>query len=232
MSKDSKLPKWVGPAIRVVCRELNAGKAVPHVYAGVESVLYMPCPLGEDGRLKGKMPALIAGVFFYVSIRMNGTEATQERFNEERKQVLGILRALKGNEEFAGKIGAEEADWEGWEVVSRKDVDAYIKELSDKGWLKLEWYENLVDGMGAAGEVAELVEEEDLEADEEVEREKKRKREWGQNIGRGTMKQPQFDYLSEEKRRAHAEWQAAMLAIIDKQIAKGILHGDQQMTEG
>lgn len=231
MKKDARLPKWVGPSVRLLCKGLDTGKAVPHVYAGVESVLFMPCPAGEEGRMMGKIPALIAAIWFFVVTRMAGKEAEPAKFNEERKKVLGILKGLKGNEEVTGKVGSNELDWEGCESVLKKDVDAWIEELAKKGWLDLDWYENLEDGMGVAGDIEDVIEEA-KEIDEESKRQKKRKKELGQNIGRGTMMQEQFNYLSEEKRRAHAEWQKKMLDIIDKQIANGILHGNMDTAEG
>lgn len=230
MSRDAGLPMWVGPAIRVLCRELSARRAAPHVYAGVESVMFLPCPRGGEKTMRGKTPALVAAVLFYVMIKMAGKATDTKEYNEQRKRVLSILLGLRENKEVLGTMKDSEESWQGWEVVNKKDVELWMLELSENGWLGMEWYDNLDDGGGVDGDV-ELWDEED-EGDGEIEISRKRKRDWGQDIGRGSMKQPQFDYLSEEKREAWATWKEAMIKRIDKLIANGILHDKMDTDEG
>jgi hypothetical protein len=52
--------------------------------------------------------------------------------------VLSTLAKLTKDED-----GVE---WAGWEKICRKDVDAWLLEISARGWLKLDWYENIIYG--------------------------------------------------------------------------------------
>ena len=56
----------------------------------------------------------------------------------------------------------EAKEWEGWEKVRAKDVDAWLMEISEAhgGWVKLDWFEKIVEGAGLEvkdgnGELAE-----------------------------------------------------------------------------
>jgi origin recognition complex subunit 6 len=229
--KNVLLPRWVGPAIRTVCKEMDTGNAVPHVFAGVETLLFLLPPQAGEQKLEGKIAALIAAVWFYVTVKMEAAPTDDQAFRQRRKRVFGILKGLKGDEAVNAKVGEGEEAWEGWDVVTVKDVDAWLLEITEKGWLRMEWYGNVEDGGGVSGDVPDEEEDHD-EEDEQIKRVQKRKKEWGKNVGRGSMKQDEFDYLSEEKKHAHAVWKEAMLAIIDKQIASGILHHDMDTTEG
>ena len=74
-SADSNLTKdiapWIHPTIRVLCKELGAPAAAPHILAGVTTILTLPGPSNDQENQKevkkDKIPALIAVV--YVCVR-------------------------------------------------------------------------------------------------------------------------------------------------------------------
>lgn len=183
--------------------------------------------------MEGNIPALVAAVWFYVTTRLEDEPTDTRTFKERRRKVSGILKGLKEDKAVLQKIGDSEESWQDWEVVTTEAVDSWLQEITARGWLQLEWYVNIEDGVGARGLARDDEDEEgevEVEQDEEIKAQKRRK-EWGKDIGRGTMKQDQTDYLSDEKRKAYAVWKESMLAIIKEQIAGGILHEDVEMTE-
>lgn len=228
--KNVQLPRWVGPAIRALCKEMDTGRAVPHIFAGVESLLFLPPPAEAKPKIEGKIAALIATVWFYVTMKLDGTPIDNRAFKERRRRVFGVLNGLQGDAAICEKVGDKKEGWEGWDIATNTDLTDRLAEITNEGWLDLEWYRNISDGGGASGKVDEE-DEDSEEEDEEAKRAQKRKKEWGKNVGRGSMKQDQFDYLSEERLKAHAIWKDTMLAIIEKQIASGILHRDMDTTE-
>ena len=127
---------------------------------------------------------------------------------------------------YGEKVGGEEG-WEGWEEVTRNDVDGWLGEISEKGWNTMDWLTNIEEGSGVSGTV-EVKEGDEEEERESVERASKRVR----RAGLGTMIQPKFDYLSEEKRDDYAVWKEAMLVKIDDLVARGIMSEDVDTTEG
>lgn len=228
--REDRLPKWVPPAIRVLCAGLDAGKATPHVLAGVDSVLFLQCPGDEDlegdrtmreGQsaqeegLRGKMPALIAAVLSFAIVRLTGEETDAKEYNQRVKMVIGVLRSMREDMAMVAKIGEEEEAWKGWEVITKKDVDAWLKEIASKGWLRMDWWENMVGGSGVSGQAEEVYDDEDDEEDDQEARAAEIERERLWKTRSGTMIQDQYDYLSEAKRKQYARWKELMLVKID-----------------
>jgi origin recognition complex subunit 6 len=245
-NKKEALPKWVGVAVRKICTEFDAGRAVPHVWAGVESVLFLPRPedivegkdVKQDEKIKRNIPALVGAIFFYVVAALENKTTNQKEHFEDKKRIWKILRELKEDEESLKKVGEGEEGWEGWDCVEEtnlkgwvSEINEWIAEIVEGGWLKMEWRTNIVDGSGASGKVDENVDGEvdgNGEEDEDIERASKRIR----GAGRGTMMEAKFDYLSDEKREAYAIWKEAMLAKINDLVAEGIINGDMDTAEG
>ena len=215
------MPKWVGPAIRKICVEFDTGRAVPHVWAGVESVLFLPCPVdgtrkGKGEKMEGKLAALVATIWLFVVAALESKKTSKQELFEDKKRLLGVLKGLKGDEGLAKRVGEE--GWEGWEDLDgigmkiwMAQIDDWINFVITGGWLEMEWRTNIAAASGASGRMEENDELERDEEDEEPERESKRMR----RIGLGTMMQAKFDYLSDEKREAYAIWKENMLARID-----------------
>ena len=221
----------MGPAIRKICADFDAGKAVPHVWAGVESVLFLPCPKeaaegeeeGADHRdkMEGKIAALVASICFFVVAALESKKTSKKELFEDKKRMWMILRGLKEDEGVAAKIGKDGWDeWEDLENMALKlwmaQVDEWIDVVISGGWLEMEWRINIVDGSGASGTVAEEDEDEDGKEDDDEEEELNRASKRLRRTGLGTMMQAKFDYLSDEKRQAYAIWKKAVLARLDE----------------
>jgi ankyrin repeat protein len=137
---------WIHPTIWALCKELETPAGAPHILAGVTTILALPSPsLGNGGEnqredKKDKIPALIAAVYFYVRTRLSGCETSGQEYVSQRNGVLSTLSKLK-------KV-KEGLELEGWENVGTNDIDIWILEISNHGWLKLDWFENIVEGAG------------------------------------------------------------------------------------
>lgn len=244
-TKDHRLPRWVSPAIRALCVGLDAGKAVPHVIAGVESILFLPCPGTEDlegdqtmqegqsaeAAVKGKTPALIVAVLSFSIARLTGEETDAKEYNQRVKKAIALLHDIRSDEAMVEKIGEGEEDWEGWESITKKDVDAWLKEIGSKGWLRMDWWENMADGSGVSGEVEDS-HEEDEDDEEETGQAAERERDQLWKTRSGTMLQDQFEYLSEAKREQFARWKELMLVKIDSLVEGGELDHDMDTLVG
>jgi len=223
--KDERVPKWIPPVVRMLCTELETRKAIPHVLAGVESVLCLPPPQIEDGqekgkekKMEGKIPALIAAVWFWVLGRLTGKDTNGEEYKKRRQMVMDVLATVEDSKWVAERVGEDEEDWEGWEVVRSKDIQGWVIELKEKAWLEMDWYENIVEDADVDG-VGEG-EDDDLESSrtfEELSR-----------AGLGTMKLDKFDYLTERKRMEYEVWKRKMLRMIDELVEEGVLDGEAE----
>jgi origin recognition complex subunit 6 len=231
--RDERLPRWLAPTVRAMCRGMDAGKAVPHVLAGVESVLCLPCPREQAGteggkqKMEGKLPALVAAVLFFAMTRLAGEETNGKEYLRQRKLVLDILAGMRDDAVVVGKVGDGEGGWLGWEVVRDTDIDAWLKDLPKRGWLEMDWFQNIVEGSGADGGAVD----DDYDMDEGSLNPDKSGKEI-LRAGLGTMRQDKFDYLSEAKRNEYAEWKAEILLKIDVLIAGGIMDNEMDTAEG
>jgi origin recognition complex subunit 6 len=229
--KDERVPGWITPVVRLLCRELQTTQAVPHVLAGVESVLCLPPPEQdgadrrnekEEERVQGNLPALVAAVWFFVSCRMLGKETDGDEYVNRRKVVLDVLRGMRDNEGLIEKVGKDEKAWEGWGNVEDGDVTAWVKELTMRGWLDLDWFLNIE------------IEETDgvVEGDHQYEWVSSRSREELGRVGLGSMKLERHDYLSGGKRKAYKRWKVLMLMKIEEMIREGALDDEMDTREG
>jgi origin recognition complex subunit 6 len=214
--------------IRGLCKELGAPAAAPHILAGITTILTLPSPSSSNDRdnqkedKKDKIPALIAAAYFFVGTRLSGRETTGQEYVSQRKGVLTTLAKLRGDEELVEKLlvkGKEGAEWEGWEEVGTKDVGAWLLEISTRGWLKLDWFENIIEGAGVevtdnSGHV-----EDDAESHSPIAGEGNDNKNVLQS-GLGTMMQDRVDYLSEKKRAEYRIWKQGILAKM-REIERG-----------
>jgi origin recognition complex subunit 6 len=224
-SKEQKLPRWVGPAIRFLHAGTPKGyeNAVPHVFAGVETILFLPCEetADWDGKktMKGKLPALIAAVLLYVMTGMSGQPPHQFAFVKARDKLFKYLIGLREEPEVVKKAGDDESNWEGWEEVTTEDIQNWTDEIADRGWMNMEWYKNVLDGTGAnIMEGEDEGEDGSVEAESEEESVEKRKTMMMSESALGRMVQDKYDYLSENKLREYARWEKLMFVQIDKLI--------------
>lgn len=225
--RDERVPGWVAPVVRLLCREMGTGRAVPHILAGVESVLCLPCPNGEKGeREGGRVCALVAAVWFFVVVKMRGKERQGVENLQRKKRVREVLAGARTDEGVCGKVGIGDENWVGWEEdVQERDVNKWRKEIVGKGWREMDWWENIEEGCGVEGEGGEM------DVDEEEDEESTGGEGEGEMVvqrGGGkpsTMIQQQF-CVTEEKRVEYKLWKEAMLAKIEELIADGYMERD------
>lgn len=150
------------PMIRRLCNALEAPAAPPHVYAGVSSILTLPAPLQAvpvrlDEPKKDKIPAMMVAVYLFVTTRLSGVEITPGEYSQVRGTALEMLNS----------IDAGQADIE---VVDGGDVDEWLREIRDRGWTSLDWFENVGEGTGLGLDgirVANGASEDDLGSEQE-----------------------------------------------------------------
>jgi origin recognition complex subunit 6 len=132
----SAIPIWVTPAICHLCTTLLAPAAIPYVIDGVTSILTQSSPFlsndknaAPEGK-RDKVPALIIAVYFFVAMRLSNQETTGAEYVRQRKEAMATMeadpRVLGGGEAFG-----------------TKDVDAWVKEISERGWLRLDWFNDI-----------------------------------------------------------------------------------------
>lgn len=216
---------WIPFVIRALCKKLNAPAAVPHVLAGVTTVLTQRSPSLDNpednilGDRKDKLPALIAAVFCFVETRLSGRETNGGVYVAQRKLMLDTLKKFREDEEVAESIhkklhGKKNTAWEGWEDVGTKDVDSWLLHISARGWLNLDWFENIVEasGLGVKDASGQAEDDEMLVT---------RSRLIGGNKdlrqkGLGTIMQDRVDYLSEKKRAEYKIWKESIITRIEE----------------
>ncbi|TAQ85704.1 hypothetical protein B7494_g5977 [Chlorociboria aeruginascens] len=214
------IPAWVNPTVRQMCRELGGREAVPHVLAGVETCLGL---LGKgEGEEGGKIPALLVAIWFFVYVKMEGEDIVGREVAQMRRKGVGLLNAVKSDAVIRGKIGEGEEEWRGWGEIREIDVDAWLGEVRNRGWLDMDWYSDITPT--EEGEREEAGEgkdggEEDFSFREEVMR-----------YGLGTMRRKEVDYLSEERREEFIEWKAGILRRVEEEKEEEGKSGQEEST--
>lgn len=219
-----EIAPWIHPTIRALCQESKAPAAAPHILAGVTTILTLPSPSVSGNRdhstedKKDKLPALIAAVYFFVRTRLSGKETDGRDYAAQRREVLNTLTHLRENTELEAKIQVKfnEGDvWEGWEKISSKDINSWLLEISTRGWLKLDWFENIVEGAGLEVQNDSGLDVHDSDGtNQPVEGDIDDKSIL--QTGLGTMMQDRVDYLSERKRQEYRAWKEGILLRIEE----------------
>ncbi|KAL1646852.1 hypothetical protein SLS58_002987 [Diplodia intermedia] len=164
---DGIVPSYVTPLIRALCRALGApGAAVPHVYAGVRSILREGAAAGSDNKnttpsrssARNKrrssggataaatttmekveerdIPPLIAVLLMYTMIKLGGRPTSAAELRERRERAVEVVW---------GECEACEGWWGTEEELVRK-VEKLLVEAKERGWLDMEWFGNVVQG--------------------------------------------------------------------------------------
>lgn len=246
------IPSWIHPTIRAMCKTLQAEGAAPHILAGVTTVLTLPSPASisatteasERKDKKDKLPALLAAVNFFVGTRLSGRETSGKEYTAQRADVLRTLKELRDDPTLQEKLlqarqgkgkrpqntgNDAEAVWEGWEPVGSKDVDAWLLEISTQGWLKLDWFTNIVEGAGLQRRAIGENDDDELDGASDAEDELEESGSGALRTGLGTMMQDRVDYLSEKKRKEYMVWKQGIIARIEEIELSG---GQQSVANG
>ncbi|RDL37250.1 uncharacterized protein BP5553_04683 [Venustampulla echinocandica] len=213
--RDERVPKWVPPVVRKLCAEMDTQTAIPHVLAGVESILCLPLAK----RSGTKLPALVAAVWFFVIQELTGKNISKREFTQRRTRVLEVFSSLREDEEIIEKIGDGEEVWGSWEDVGFADVQAWIVEVTQGDWLEMDWFVNI----GSSGDDGDAMDVDGEEEDQDIDDMSAPRR---NQMGMGRMMQDEYDYLSAENQEEYAEWREIMLSTIDDLIKEGIMNMD------
>ncbi|PVH84174.1 hypothetical protein DL98DRAFT_569170 [Cadophora sp. DSE1049] len=226
--KDSRVPRWLGPVVRLLCREMETRAAVPHILAGVESILCLPCPGGERGKereMEGKLLALVAAVWFLVVVRLRGTEGQGVETMARKNRVREVLGGARADEGVLERVGEGEDAWAGWEDEGlERDVNSWRKEIVGKGWRELDWFVNVGDGVGVDGP-GDVEDEAGTDTDVEMGENEAVAESAGRRARPGTMIQDMY-CVTREKRDVFNEWKDVMLAHITELMADGYIERD------
>ncbi|CAP70538.1 uncharacterized protein PODANS_3_6040 [Podospora anserina S mat+] len=107
------------------------------------------------------------------------------------------------------KDGDAEKAWEWWYDVKLKDLDMSALVINRHGWLELDWAKGVQD-------LVHMNEERARDDEEDAEREE-RNAEPVQLRRADTMFQERYDFLTDRKRKAYAEWKEGIMKRIKAQ---------------
>lgn len=215
--KESKIPQYVAPVIRMLCRQMQTPRAIPHVIAGVESILCLPRPekmVNEQiNNSNLTLSALIAAVWFFVVVKMRGPEEQWRENVERRKEVREFLENARENKTLREKIGDDDESWKNWESTTQKDINEWRKEIIAGKWKALDWWINIVEGIGVENTLAQDDSAVSSGQDEEMQ-------DGGEHTNfKRTKVAERYDYLTEERRKEYAEWSLNIQSRIKRLIA-------------
>ncbi|KAL2184965.1 hypothetical protein L209DRAFT_732388 [Thermothelomyces heterothallicus CBS 203.75] len=196
--RDDALPPWIRPALRYLLTKLGPAHIGPVVASGLESVVAPHGRLTDDAWVRAHLVAVLGALYLFVW----------------RGVVVVAVAVVPSSGDDADDDDA--GAWEGWEEPSVREFDAAAVRGARHGWFDMDW----VDG------VRDLADRE--------EEDKRRRAEGGDDGGEGgevvvvttqirrpdTMFQERYDYLSERKRKAYAEWKEGLLKRIKELEAR------------
>ncbi|KAF2145690.1 uncharacterized protein K452DRAFT_315880 [Aplosporella prunicola CBS 121167] len=227
-------PEWVMPMIRQVCKGLEAPAAPPHVYAGVCSVLKLQngttpsrtrtrrtsgSTASAEAVTESQIPALIVALLVCTMIRLSGNTTTGDENEQRKSKAVSILQE--------NDICKDQAEDDLEELIE------HFLGVATKGWLELEWFQNIVQGSGLDNSIHTNGSEEEVgESNVESSRPSrpatttpKRRRAASQTLkskpvlmqsGLGTMFQEKVDYLSDTRRLDFLDWKEHIMARIEQ----------------
>lgn len=217
------MPKWVNPVIRLLCKDLDTPRAAPHIITGVESILVLPSSPVFQTKMEGKIPALVASIWFFVVVKMRG-KLQQGKENMERKRLVReSLARARNDADVLKKVGKDDEHWKGWSTVEERDVNAWRKEIVDNSWREMDWFENVEEGCGVNYDdfVEKIdnmaIENPDEDADDIRSLDKKKS-----SARKPTTVLDKYDYLSEAKQRQYQLWRDEMLAKVNELMAEAM----------
>ncbi|EPE25641.1 hypothetical protein GLAREA_01553 [Glarea lozoyensis ATCC 20868] len=225
---DSSIPRWLAPVIRKMCTAMGTKEVIPHVMAGVESMLRLPKVVSlepDESVLQPghKTPALIAATWFFVLQKFRDKSITGAEFRDQRTKILDIFKHIKEDAGIAAKIGGDDDKfWEGWEDIRPLDIQSWIEVATKRDYLEMDWLTNIANededengeglngysNIGVSNNTSGLAER--------------------MHIGR--RMQDEYDYLSPENRAEYQRWKDSILAQIGDPVDDGVI--DMDTTEG
>ncbi|KXX77189.1 Origin recognition complex subunit 6 [Madurella mycetomatis] len=199
------LPRWIRPTLHFLTTHLGPSRIGPVVAAGLESIITPRGKLTDDGWVLANLVAVLGAVYLFVwrGVTWPGREIDQGRYVKFRKELAAALRKARG-----GVTGLREEDWEGWAEVGGREFDTAALRVHRHGWFDMEWATGVEDLVGREEASGEWEEEDGKTVVVQVR-------------GGDSMFQERYDYLSERKRKAYAEWKGGLMKKI-KELEKGV----------
>ncbi|KAK0662554.1 origin recognition complex, subunit 6 [Cercophora samala] len=209
--KPPPLPLWMRPTLRFLCKELGPASIGPIVASGVESIVCPNGKLTEDEWVKINLVSLLGALYLFVwrGVTFPGRDLDQSAYLKFRKQLVATLDRARNEVEVIVKDDDAEKAWEGWYGIKLKDLDTSALVINRHGWLELDWAKGVED-------LVHMNKERELDDEEDAEREA-RSAEPIQLRRADTMFQDRYDFLTDRKRKAYAEWKDGIMKRIKAQ---------------
>lgn len=118
------------PVIRQLCNKMGAPAAPHHIFAGVSSILAF-----QEQQSAVTIPAWIVAVYILVTTRLAGTETSPDEYQNRRTLALQIVKDAARKDEAYIEVG-------------NADIDNCMREVKDQKWTKMDWFENITQGVG------------------------------------------------------------------------------------
>lgn len=202
------------PVVRKLCRGMEAPAAVPHIFAGVSSILKSIRETGTPPDVN--VSAVIVMLFIMVTTRLSGAQTTPEQYQRVRQEAV---LAVKND---CGQDGAE-TDWD------ESSVDDCMRQMKEYGWQKMDWFSNIELGSGIdQGSPVALSTTQDNGIDDDcvvpvgmsvLENVDASVEDFLQP-GLGTMLDEKLDFLSDAHNHSFEQWKAKALRRLDMSEAK------------
>lgn len=196
---------WVPHVARALCVRMEATEAIPHVLAGMETVLRRPGPVPEGGR---QYAALIMALFFWVQQRLEERQWTGASLKEQRVKMGRLLAEMREDPLMESQIGGS---WTAWEEPRSEHVNAWIRNMAEAGIFEQDWAQNV----GLGGQMEDSAVPSDVDVDDSSSQADLDRM---MGYGLGTMRQPEVDFLSRDKLARHEEWMAAIRVRIGDMV--------------
>jgi origin recognition complex subunit 6 len=222
---DAALPRWIRPTLRFLLARLGPARIGPVVATGLESIITPRGKLTTDAWVRDNLPAVVGGLYVYVWRGVTwpaaGEKVDRARYVKFRNEVASCLGEARSQVEVPKRGGGggdddDEEAWAGWgeKKVTGKELDEAVLTGNRHGWFDMEWVKGVED----------LVDRERARAEEEEEEEANDEGEDATGVVQisrpDTMFQDRYDYLSERKRKAYAEWKEGVLKRIKELEAR------------
>ncbi|KAL2263865.1 hypothetical protein VTK26DRAFT_4661 [Humicola hyalothermophila] len=217
------LPRWIRATLRFLTSTLGPSRIGPVVAAGLESIITPRGRLTDDAWVLENLVTVLGAVYLYVwrGVSFAGKELNRGQYVAFRGEIAHALKRARQEVDLGARDEEEDA-WEGWREAKVGEFDTAMMRMLRHGWFDLDW----VDGM------ADLAEMEKVEAGADgVDGEKEMREE---EDGRShepvrfhrpdTMFQERFDYLTDTKRKAYADWKEGIMKRVKRKLEEGISH--------
>lgn len=202
------LPPWVKPVIKFICAETHQPQLGSTIVAGMDAIV---APFGQrtdDDWINQNITAILAAVYFYVTIRIvaltKDQPMTKEPFALQRREILKLLEQARAGVQVT-TAGRDADAWSDWQEVKARDFSSAVSQMEEQGWLLADWFKGL-DDIVQPHDWDKVAAPEDVEdADPEVPTQTRRS---------DTMYQDKYDYLSEARRADYVVWKEDALQRI------------------